>query len=67
MLEVKNLCASYGNLPVLYDVSFNIRPDEIVTLLGSNGAGKSTILNVVQGVMKPTSGTIVFQIGRAHV
>ncbi len=63
MLEVKNLCASYGNLPVLHDVSFNIRPDEIVTLLGSNGAGKSTILNVVQGVMKPTSGTIVFQGG----
>lgn len=60
MLEVKNLCASYGTLAVLHDVSFEIRPDEIVTLLGSNGAGKSTILNTVQGVMKPTSGRIVF-------
>jgi len=61
MLEVKNLCASYGTLAVLHDVSFEIRPDEIVTLLGSNGAGKSTILNTVQGVMKPTSGRIVFK------
>lgn len=61
MLEVKNLCASYGKLAVLHDVSFNIRPDEIVALLGSNGAGKSSILHVVQGIMKPTSGTITFQ------
>ncbi len=61
MLEVQNLCASYGTLAVLHDVSFQIRPDEIVTLLGSNGAGKSTILNTVQGVMKPTSGRIIFE------
>jgi len=61
MLEVKNLCASYGRIPVLHDVSFYIGPDEIVTLLGSNGAGKSTILNTVQGIMKPTSGTVVFE------
>jgi len=61
MLDVKNLCASYGTLAVLHDVSFEIRPDEIVTLLGSNGAGKSTILNTVQGVMKPTSGQIIFE------
>ncbi len=61
MLEVKNLCASYGLIAVLHNVSFTIKPDEIVTLLGSNGAGKSTILNTVQGVIKPTSGTVVFQ------
>ncbi|OPL12807.1 MAG: ABC transporter ATP-binding protein [delta proteobacterium MLS_D] len=61
MLEVRNLCASYGLIAVLHNVSFKVNPDEIVTLLGSNGAGKSTILNTVQGVIKPTSGTVVFQ------
>ncbi|HET58716.1 MAG TPA: ABC transporter ATP-binding protein [Deltaproteobacteria bacterium] len=61
MLEVKNLCASYGLIAVLHNVSFTINPDEIVTLLGSNGAGKSTILNTIQGVIKPTSGTVIFQ------
>lgn len=61
MLEVRNLCASYGLIAVLHNVSFKVNPDEIVTLLGSNGAGKSTILNTVQGIIKPTSGTVIFQ------
>ena len=61
MLEVRDLCASYGVIPVLHDVSFQVQPDEIVTLLGSNGAGKSTILNAIQGIMKPSSGSIHFQ------
>jgi len=61
MLEIKNLCVSYGVIPVLHDVSFTIKEGEIVTLLGSNGAGKSTILNTIQGIMKATSGNIVFK------
>jgi len=61
MLEVKDLCASYGVIPVLHHVSFQVNADEIVTILGSNGAGKSTILNTVQGIMKSTSGQILFQ------
>jgi branched-chain amino acid transport system ATP-binding protein len=61
MLEVKNLSASYGMIPVLHDVSFKVAAGEIVTLLGSNGAGKSTILNTIQGIMKPSSGEIYFQ------
>jgi len=60
MLEVIDLCASYGVIPVLHDVSFRVEQDEIVTLLGSNGSGKSTILNTIQGIMKPTSGKILF-------
>jgi branched-chain amino acid transport system ATP-binding protein len=60
MLEVVDLCASYGVIPVLHDVSFRVERDEIVTLLGSNGSGKSTILNSIQGIMKPTSGKILF-------
>lgn len=61
MLEVIDLCVSYGVIPVLHNVSFRVNPDEIVTLLGSNGAGKSTILNTIQGIMKPTSGSIIFR------
>ncbi len=61
MLEVRNLNASYGMIPVLHDVSFNVQEGEIVTLLGSNGAGKSTILNAIQGILKPGSGQIIFQ------
>jgi branched-chain amino acid transport system ATP-binding protein len=61
MLEVLDLCVSYGVIPVLHDVSFRVDRDEIVTLLGSNGSGKSTILNTIQGIMKPTSGHVRFQ------
>lgn len=61
MLEVRHLNASFGMLPVLHDVSFKVEAGEIVTLLGSNGAGKSTILNVIQGIMKPDSGEVLFQ------
>jgi branched-chain amino acid transport system ATP-binding protein len=61
MLEVKNLSASYGMIPVLHNVSFKVAAGEIVTLLGSNGAGKSTILNTIQGIMKPSSGEIYVQ------
>ena len=47
MLEVSDLHASYGVIPALNGVSFDIRTSEIVTILGSNGTGKSTILNVL--------------------
>ena len=60
MLEVKNLYVSYGVLPVLHDVNLTVRENELVALLGSNGAGKSTLLNTIQGMMKPTSGSILF-------
>ena len=55
MLEVNELSASYGVIPALHGVSFNVRQSEIVTILGSNGTGKSTILNVIQGMMTGTS------------
>jgi len=60
MLEVQNLNVSYGALPVLHDVTFLVKEDELVALLGSNGAGKSTLLNTIQGIIKPTSGSIRF-------
>jgi branched-chain amino acid transport system ATP-binding protein len=61
MLEVTGLNASYGIIPVLHDVSFNVNQSEIVTILGSNGSGKSSILNVIQGMMKGSGGRVLFQ------
>ena len=61
MLEVNELSASYGVIPALHGISFNVRQSEIVTILGSNGTGKSTILNVIQGMMNGTSGRIIFR------
>ncbi len=61
MLEVDELSASYGVIPALHGVSFNVRQSEIVTILGSNGTGKSTILNVIQGMMQPNTGRVLFR------
>lgn len=60
MLEVQNLSVSYGVLPVLHDVTLQVKENELVALLGSNGAGKSTLLNTIQGIVKPSSGCILF-------
>ncbi len=60
MLDVQHLNVSHGVIPVLHDVSLEVKEHEIVALLGSNGAGKSTLLNTIQGMIKPTSGSIRF-------
>ena len=60
MLEIRGLDVSYEKVQVLWDVSFSIKEGEIVTLLGSNGAGKSTTVKTIQGLLKPKSGSIRF-------
>jgi len=60
VIRLSKVNASYGKVQVLYDVDLEIRPGELVTLLGANGAGKSTTQKVVAGVMAPTSGDIEF-------
>lgn len=60
MLKVKNINVSYGDLQVLWDVSFEVQEGEFVSLLGANGAGKTTTLNTISGLLKPTSGSIEF-------
>ena len=60
MLEIKGLNATYERVQVLWDISFNIDAGEVVTLLGSNGAGKSTTVKTIQGLLKPGSGSIRF-------
>jgi branched-chain amino acid transport system ATP-binding protein len=60
MLEVKRLCAGYGPARVLSEVSFEARAGEVVALLGRNGAGKSTTLKAMMGLLRPLSGEIRF-------
>lgn len=61
VLSLANVDAGYGNLRVLKKVSFEVGQGEIVTLIGSNGAGKTTILNTISGVVRCSSGQISFQ------
>jgi branched-chain amino acid transport system ATP-binding protein len=60
MLEMAGINSFYGSIQALWDVSFSVEKGEIVTLLGSNGAGKSTAINVAQGLIRPSSGEVLF-------
>ncbi len=59
VLTVRGLNVAYGESKVLFDVSLNVRPGEIVACVGRNGAGKTTLLKSIVGFLKPTSGAIV--------
>jgi branched-chain amino acid transport system ATP-binding protein len=61
MLEVAGIDAFYGKVQALWDVSFSVAAGEIVTIIGANGAGKSTALKTVSGLLKPRKGQIVFE------
>jgi branched-chain amino acid transport system ATP-binding protein len=61
VLEVAGIDAFYGNAQALWDVSFRVAKGEIVTIIGANGAGKSTALKTVSGLLKPRKGQIVFE------
>jgi branched-chain amino acid transport system ATP-binding protein len=58
MLEIKNVHTYYGNIHALDDVSLSVEKGEIVTMIGANGAGKSTMLKTASGLLKPKSGSI---------
>jgi branched-chain amino acid transport system ATP-binding protein len=60
MLRVENLSVSYGAIRALHGVSFDVPEGHIVTLIGSNGAGKSTTLRTISGLIKPTEGRITY-------
>ena len=60
MLKVTDINVYYGNIHALHDVSFDVQKGEIVTLIGANGAGKSTILKTVSGLLRCKSGAISF-------
>ncbi|MDY3917584.1 MAG: ABC transporter ATP-binding protein [Candidatus Limivivens sp.] len=59
MLEVKNLNVTYGGIKAVKDISFSVPKGEIVTLIGANGAGKSSTLRSIVGLVKPKSGSIL--------
>ena len=61
MLEVKDAVVRYGAITALHGISFNVEKGEIVTLLGANGAGKSTTLRMLSGLHAPSSGQILFE------
>ncbi len=61
MLELKDVHTYYGNIHALKGISLNVEKGEIVTLIGSNGAGKSTTLRTIQGINRPRSGTILLE------
>jgi len=60
MLKVEHINVYYGSIHAVKDVSFEVHPGEIVTLIGANGAGKSTILNTVSGLLRTKTGSITF-------
>jgi len=60
-LDINGISASYGHVKALKDVYYNVEECEIVSVIGSNGAGKTTLLKVISGLVKPTSGAILFK------
>lgn len=61
MLKVNNIDVYYGAIHAIKDVSLEVPDGEIVTLIGSNGAGKSTTLHTISGLIKPKNGSIIFE------
>jgi ABC-2 type transport system ATP-binding protein len=59
MLDIRNLRKSYGSLVAVDDVSFSVRPGELVGLLGPNGAGKTTTVSIISGVVTPDHGEVL--------
>jgi branched-chain amino acid transport system ATP-binding protein len=60
LLEVRNIDVFYGSIRALKDVSFNVEKGEIVSIIGANGAGKSTTLRAISGILRAASGSIIY-------
>ena len=61
MLELKNITVQYGSIVALHEVSLRVEQGTIVTLIGANGAGKSTALRTISGLLKPEHGSILYE------
>ncbi len=61
MLRLENVCAGYGGLRILHELSLTVGEREIVALVGANGAGKTTTLRTICGVLRPVEGTVEFR------
>ncbi|MEJ2665677.1 MAG: ABC transporter ATP-binding protein [Deinococcales bacterium] len=60
LLSVESLTAGYGDTTVLSDVAINVEPGQVVSIIGPNGAGKSTLMKTVFGLLRPSSGRVVY-------
>ena len=61
MLKVEGLNAGYGSVNILWDIGFEVKDGEIVAILGSNGAGKTTMVRTITGMVKASSGKVEFK------
>src|SRR5690242_2482376 len=61
VLELRDVVCRYGEVTVLKGISLKVGKGQLVTLIGTNGAGKSTTLKTISGLLKPVSGTILFE------
>jgi len=61
LLEVKNFAVEYGAIQAVKGINFNVGKGQIVAILGANGAGKSTTLRTISGLIKPKNGEILFE------
>jgi branched-chain amino acid transport system ATP-binding protein len=61
LLELKNVDVHYGRIQAIHDMSFSVEPGEIVSLIGANGAGKSTTMKTISGLLNPSAGSIWFE------
>jgi len=61
LLALNDVVAFYGDFQALFGVSFEVRPNEVLALLGGNGAGKTTCLRVISGLLRPRSGKVTFE------
>jgi branched-chain amino acid transport system ATP-binding protein len=66
VLEINGLFVNYGKIQALQGVNLEISPGEIVALIGANGAGKSTTLKTISGLLRPVSGVILFEADEIH-
>lgn len=66
MLEIRNIDVFYGDVQVLWDLSFEVKQGEVVALIGANGAGKSTTLKTISGLLRPRRGAILLNDTPIH-
>ena len=60
MLKVEGLRAGYGAINILWDIAFEVKEGEVVAILGSNGAGKTTMVRAITGMVRPSAGSVNF-------
>lgn len=61
VLKIEDLTVAYDNKPVLWDIDLDIPKGQLICIIGPNGAGKSTLIKSILGLIKPISGTILFE------